>query len=257
MLADVRRQQIVDLVGQSGWMHIDELAERLDISLATVRRDLSQLEDENKLARKRGGAVSIDRPLVKEQTYHAKSLDHPEAKRTIAKEAASMILPGMSVFLDAGTTVFELALLLEGIEDLTIITNDLKTALHLCNLPFDLYFLGGMIQRETGSVISNVSDGAFDFSVDIAFFGASTINTDYEVCSPTRLKANLKRLVSRRANQRYLLVDESKFGKRSLFLVDSLADYTGVITDMKFSERELRNMRTQGIRIIVPTPEIE
>lgn len=250
MLAEVRRNRIVGLVEQYGWMHIDELAEKLDISLATVRRDLAQLEDEHHLVRKRGGAVSINRPLVKERAYHTKSMDHPESKRLIAMKAATLIEPGMSLFLDAGTTVFELVHFLEDIDDLTVITSDLRTALQLCNLSIELYFLGGMVQRETCSVISNLSDGAFDFSVDIAFFGAPSVNNDCEVFSPTQLKASLKRLVAQQANQSYLLVDESKFGKRSLFRVGSLADYTAVITDKQFSDREQRQLSSLNARVI-------
>lgn len=255
MLADIRRKRIVELVDQFGWMHIDDLEKKLDISPATVRRDLAQLEEEQMLLRKRGGAISINRPLEKETAYDTKSLDNIEAKRCIAKEAVALIQPGMSVFMDAGTTIYEVAMLFNGIEDLTVITNDLKIALHLCNLPVDLYFLGGMVQRETGSVVYNASDGAFDFSVDIALIGASTISVDFEMFSPTQLKASMKRLIRQKARLSYLLVDASKFGKRALFRSDSLFEYSGVITNKQFSAKDEQVLKDLGVHIVSASSE--
>lgn len=250
MLADIRRKKIVEFVERFGGMHIDDLVGELGVSAATVRRDLALLEEDKLLLRTRGGAVSVNKPLEKERSYQAKSMDNLAAKMRIAKQAAALVSPGMSVFLDAGTTVLEVAKLLESISNLSVITNDLKVALHLCHFPHELYFLGGLVQKETGSIISNTSDGAFDFSVDIAFIGASTISPEYEMFSPTQLKASFKRLVRKKARLTYLLADASKFGRRALFRSDALSDYSGVITDKVFDEAEKRHLKNAGVNII-------
>ncbi|HHT44065.1 MAG TPA: DeoR/GlpR transcriptional regulator [Fastidiosipila sp.] len=250
MLADVRQRRIVELVERFGWVEVGELASSLDVSQVTVRRDLDLLDKLNLLERRRGGAVSVNAPFEVESTYQDKSQENLEAKQRIAKRAVSLISPGMSLFLDAGTTVFEVAKRLEKIRNLTVITNDLKTALHLCSLPVTLYFLGGLVQPETGSVIANVGDGAFDFSVDISFIGARTIDDDYETFTPTSFKAGLKRLVRKKARHSYLLVDHSKFHKRAIFRVDPLSAYSGVITDKTFSSAERSELKAKGVHII-------
>lgn len=249
MLADQRHAYILELIQRSGWVRVNELAARLDVSPMTIRRDLAALDAIGRVRRRRGGAERSDDAYEPESSFRAKANANNAAKRGIARVAVSLVRPGQSLFLDAGTTVLALARLLEPIRNLTVVTNDLTTALALCDTPVRLYFIGGAVQGETASVIAAASS-ALDFSVDIAFFGTRTISDDFDVCTPTQAKVAFKRAVRERAAFSYLLADLSKFGKRSLFRIDGLADYSGVITDKTFGPDEAAVLRTRGIRII-------
>ncbi len=246
MLTEERIQYILKKIKTGGAAHVDLLAKELEVSAMTVRRDLAKLAKSGLIERCHGGA------LVKGETpYQEKQTSHLEAKMNIARTALRFIDRTATVFLDAGTTTRQLALLLSDWDALTIVTTDLEIALLLKETNIRLIVCGGEVQKKTGSVVGFFANQMLsEMRFDVAFIGTACIDQNYTVLTPTTEKAALKRLIVQNSSAAYLVADSSKFYKRAMTCINVLSDYTGVITDKEFSKTELAAIAENNIAII-------
>lgn len=219
----------------------------LQVSEKTIRRDLANLESQGLIGHEHGLAV-----LQREIAYSEKSVLNLEAKRAIAYTSANLVHIGDTVFLDAGTTTFEIAKLIADIPDLTMITNDIQIAHYLSQRKgCSVMICGGTIQKETGSISGMFANTMMGyFQIDISFIGAASINDQLLVLTPTVDKVTLKRTILSNSTVTYLVVDDSKFSRKALLKVNSLGDYTGVVTDHCFTERERRLAHKLSVQIL-------
>lgn len=254
MLAEERAAKILESINELGAVRVESLARELGVSEMTVRRDLKKCENSGALQRCHGGAV-VKTATLHEAGYEEKHAVNHAAKLGIARCCAGLVTPGSAVYLDAGTTTYEIAQLLAGMQGLTIITNDLFIAVSLLKSDVQLIVPGGEVQKSTGSMLGHIAEqGLENLRVDFAFFGAMCIDENFSIFTPTIEKAFLKRMVARNANKSYLAVDASKFGRRAIILQSGLQDYTGVVTDRVFTPSEQKQLREKGVHII-PTVE--
>lgn len=246
MLPEERSHKIISIIKNKGAVRVDELAKELDVSLMTVRRDLEKLKNEGILERCHGGAI-----LKREVSYKEKRTLQIEEKIKIAKRCAKMVRKGDTVFLDAGTTTYEIAKLIYNIPSITIITNDIEIARFLIDTNVHLILCGGTVQKSTGSMVGEFAIHMMeDIRTEIAFIGAASIDDEFNVLTPTSNKAVFKRTVCKYANRSYLAVDRTKFGRQALLKVNHLSDYTGVVTDKEFNSKESEIIKNQKINII-------
>ena len=159
--------------------------------------------------------------------------------------------------MDAGTTTYEIARRIMNIDNIMIITNDLEIANLVKNSEADLFMCGGSVQKSTGSTYGHYTANMLaDFRFDKGFFGAASIDYGFEVTTPTIEKMCLKRETLKHCDEAYLVVDESKFYKRSVVRINHLGDYTAVITNKRFDKKEAEKLRILGAKIIpVVLPE--
>ena len=227
MLAAERQAMIVELIKENGSVQVDELAKELNVSSMTIRRDLMKLESGNMIERCHGGAVA-----KQEVAYETKQTSNKNSKEAIA--------------------TCEIAKLIRDIPDIIIVTNDLEIAQVLKNSDAKVYICGGMVQKETGSLFGRYATEMLkDFRFDVGFFGAASINEEFQVTTPTHDKMWLKRQVPKQCARSYLAVDQSKFGKQSMTWINQLEDYTGVVTDREFLPEEVEVLKARRVRIIV------
>lgn len=246
MLAEERISKIIGIIKDKGTVRVDELAKKLDVSLMTVRRDLEKLKNEGILERCHGGAI-----LKKEVSYKEKRTLQIEEKIKIAQRCAKMVRKGDTVFLDAGTTTYEIAKLICDIPSIAIITNDIEIASFLIDTNVSLILCGGTVQKSTCSMVGDFAIHMMEnMRTEIAFIGAASIDDEFNVLTPTSNKAVFKRTVCKYTNRSYLAVDSTKFGKQALLKVNNLSNYVGVITNKVFSERENEKIKKQNINII-------
>lgn len=246
MLAAERRTKIVELVREQGSVQVEALARELHVSAMTIRRDLVKLQEEDRIQRCHGGAV-----IKEETTYADKQTSNIDAKKELAKRAASFVKMGDTVFLDAGTTTYEIARLIKDVEEILVVTNDLEIARLLNASRADVIICGGRIQKSTGSMFDRYATRMLsDFQFDIGFFGAASIDEEFQVMTPTVDKMWLKREAEKQCAQSYLVVDASKFGRTARTKINHLGDFTGVITDRKFEEKEWEKLEKLGCRIL-------
>ena len=162
-----------------------------------------------------------------------------------------MVRRGNTVFLDAGTTTFEIAKLICDIPSITIVTNDIEIARFLIGTNAKLILCGGTVQKSTYSIFGDFATLMMEnIRTEIAFVGAASIDDEFNVLTPTSNKAVFKRTVCRYTNRSYLVVDSTKFGKQALLKVNHLSDYDGVVTNKVFNEKENELIKKYNINII-------
>lgn len=245
MLAAERHLKIIEIISKNGSVQVEELAKLLDVSLMTIRRDLEKLRQEGRIDRCHGGAV-----IKKEVPYVEKLALEKDVKHLIAEQCARLVRKGNVVYLDAGTTTFEVAKALCDIPNITVITNDLEIAKLLITSTVNLIICGGTVQKSTGSMVGALANQMMEnFRVDIAFLGAQSIDDNYNVLTPTMDKATMKQTICRNSKEKYLVADQSKFGRQALVKINHLSDYTAVITNKSFTEEEDKKLREMRVTI--------
>lgn len=246
MLAAERQAKIIAMIQSKGSALVEELAKELKVSPMTIRRDLVKLEADNQVERCHGGAVA-----AQEVTYADKQTSYQQEKKNIALVCEHFVSEGDMVFLDAGTTTFEIAKRIKDIPRLVVVTNDLEIAHFLISSPAELILCGGAVQKSTGSMFGYYATQMLqDFQFDAGFFGAACIDEEFQVLTPTIDKAFLKRETARQCKRSYLVVDASKFQKQSMTKINHLGDYTAVVTNYRFQIAEREKLDKLGASLI-------
>ena len=233
-MSDERRAEILAIIDDNGDATLAELCRRFsDVSEMTVRRDLIQLEQEGRIIRTRGGAVSVRRlgdsrglsQSGEENEYQLRARENSEAKREIARKAAGLIEKGRSVYFDAGSTVMELARVVSD-EALTVITNGTNIAQELVSRHHvNVMMPGGTVNRNTLSVSGPTSVNFINnVHIDLAFMSASGFSLDAGFTVSNIYEAELKHTVISRAKKRIMLLDSSKFNKNLFFTLAEPGD---------------------------------
>lgn len=246
MIAVDRQTKIIELFSKTGAVQVEELAQIFDVSLMTIRRDLEKLRKDGMIERCHGGAI-----IKREVSYTEKRTLQIDEKIKIAEKCAQLVKKGDAVFLDAGTTTYEIAKKIRNIPAITVITNDLEIARLLVDSEVNLMLCGGNVQKSTGSIVGSFANQMMeDMRTEIAFLGAMSIDDQYNVLTPTSNKAELKRTICKYSNQSYLAVDGTKFGKQALIRINHLSAYTGVVTNKVFLAEEDKRIKQMKINII-------
>jgi len=232
-LAAIRQQ-----LYQTGSQTIQDLALATGASEPTIRRDLKMLEEQGLIARVHGGA-RILQAAGTEAAFALREQRNIAAKRAIAEAAYSLLKPGQTVCFDAGTTIAQLArrLRLQPMK-LTVITNGLAVAQELANVDHvRVLLIGGDLRAENMSLVGPHAEAMLGgIWCDQLFMGAGAIAEDGCIYSIDDREAVLNAVMLRRATQRILMADSSKFGLRTTFRVASLTDATHLITDDGLAE---------------------
>lgn len=246
MLVGERRQRLIDIISSMGSVSVETMAAEFGVTPMTIRRDLKVISQDGRIARCHGGAV-----LKTETDYVEKMITNHSAKYKIAEKARELIKEGTVLFIDAGTTTYELAMQIADIPNLVVVTNDLKIAAKLSEKNDNVIICGGQIQKNTGCIMGYYASQMMgDFTFDIGFFGAPSIDREFNVSCPTIEKAFLKKQMVKQCIQSYLLVDAGKFNKNGMNRINSLGEYTGVVTDSRFTSSEKERLIKMNIHVI-------
>ncbi len=246
MLPIERHSKIIEILSANGSVQVEKLAKMLDVSLMTIRRDLEKLKQEGRIDRYHGGAI-----IKQEVPYTEKRSLELEVKHKIAQIGAKLVRKGSVVYLDAGTTTFEIANAIKDIPNLTIVTNDVAIANLLLDSSANLIICGGVIQKSTGSMVGSLAlQMVSNLRMDIAFLGAQSVDDSFSVLTPTMDKGIMKQTVCNHSKEKYLVVDSSKFGRQALIKINDLSDYTAVITNKKFTSEEEKKLKEMRATII-------
>ena len=247
MLPAERHMKIIEIISETGSAGVDQLSKLLDVSPMTIRRDLNILQEHNLVERSHGGAI-----IKQEINYGTKRDTRHSEKIAIAKKCAEFVKEGDTLYLDAGTTTYEIANQIKNLNDLTVITNDLEIASLLVNSDVELFVCGGNVQKSTRSMYGMFANQMIEnFRINLGFFGAMSIDNHYNILTPTMEKASFKRIVLDSCQRSILAVDDSKFNRKSFLKINNLNDYTGIVTNKKFTKEELKKIEASNIRLIV------
>lgn len=248
----VRLKKTKELLMENSAVRVEDLAAKFEVSPMTIRRDLSKLAaaDPN-IRRCRGGAMLVT-DITSEATFPDKSIVSITEKKALAQRAFPLIQAGQIIYLDAGTTCYELAkLLAEHPMDVEVVTNDLQTAALLGEKHYSVLLTGGALEPGTSCLLGSFAEAALRMlHLDLAFLGATSIDDAFQVSTPTQAKAFMKRLVLAQSAQAFLLADTTKFHHRSRYPIYDLEDLDGVFTDMAFSAEDLELIEKRHINIM-------
>lgn len=252
MLAEERLTLIYNSIQKNKAVKIDELAQQHNVTPMTIRRDLDKLTEMYKDVRRCHGGAVLSVEVDQEEEFENKININVNEKIQIAERAFSLINNHDTIYLDAGTTTLELAKIISESElTLNVITNDLEISRVLKNCRCDVLLTGGVMQKSTGCLVGSFAEEFLSkIKFKIAFMGATAINENYDVFTPSIEKRTMKPLVIKNSSKSYMLVDSDKFDKSSTYLIYNLSDFTGVITTKKFASEELKQIEQLGIELI-------
>ncbi|MGN7471009.1 DeoR/GlpR family DNA-binding transcription regulator [Brevibacillus sp. SAFN-007a] len=235
MLTPERHQLILALVKEKDFVRIHELVEATGASESTIRRDLSELEEQRLLKRVHGGA-SVLQSKIEEPTILEKSVKREREKKAIAKYAASLVQDRDSIFIDAGTTTYQMLPYLP--ENIMVVTNGVDIALHLINRHIRTILLGGELKAATLSLVGrDAIKSLSQYRFDKCFLGMNGIDQSHGLTTPDPDEAYVKQLALQFSDERFVLCDSDKFSRVTFAKVGDLHGIT-LITDSGISQEE-------------------
>ncbi|SEQ73737.1 transcriptional regulator, DeoR family [Faunimonas pinastri] len=242
-----------------GSASVQELCGATGASLATVRRDLQRLEDEGAVERTHGG-VRLAETAGVELGFRVREKRNIAAKRAIARSATEMIRPQSTIFLDAGTTVLQVARLLRlQPMPLSVFTNGLAVAYELANVPdLRVSVIGGQLRNENLSFVGPQAERTLDdLWFDQLFMGFSAVHEDGSFHTLDVIEASLNRRMLDRTRQPVLLADSSKFDLHAPYRVATFAPGMKIITDEGLSTDWRSRVADLGADLVLAAGEVE
>lgn len=226
-----RQTEILRLVRDQGSMAIADLARQLSVSLETIRRDVRPLVGAREIL-KRHGQVAMPYE-VGEAPFERRMREQAEAKRAIARHAASLIGDGDSLMIDTGTTTSFLARELLRKRGLTVVTNSSDIARTLATVNGNrVYMAGGELNGDNGGAFGPSAIAfAASFRVRMAVLSISALDPGDGPSDQTLAEAEFARTVLARGEQRLMLADSSKFQKKALIRVCGLEEIDVLVTE--------------------------
>jgi DeoR/GlpR family transcriptional regulator of sugar metabolism len=248
-----RHSAIREHLYRHGPTGIADLALVTDASEATIRRDLQLLEQAGEITRTHGGARIADATTI-EVAFRIRETQNIAAKRAIAAAVAPMIAPNSSVFLDAGTTVLQVArhLRLNPIP-ITAFTNGLLVALELLNLPkLNVTIIGGHLRDENASCVGPLAEAMLDsIWLDLLLLGAGAVSRDGRIYTYDASEARLNARMLERASRVVILADSTKFGRTATFVVSSIPPGSTVVTDRGIAADWRARLADLGVNVLI------
>ncbi|PWC19941.1 DNA-binding transcriptional repressor [Brenneria roseae subsp. roseae] len=246
-----RQAAILEYLQTHSKASVEALVSRFNTTGTTIRKDLTVLEEEGAVIRTYGG-VMLSREEG-DQPIDRKTHINTAKKKQIARVAATLINDGDSLIFDGGSTVLQMVPWLAQFNNITVMTNSLSIVNELVELNNDQTILmpGGTYRKNSATFHGSLAEAAFSyFSFDKLFIGADGVDMNAGVTTFNELHA-VSQAMCRAAKQRVLLVDSSKFGRKSPNVVCSLEDVDILITDSDISPDYLRALREKGINVML------
>lgn len=214
MITEQRHQLIIAELKQKGTIRVADLVEKFNSSESTIRRDLVQLEALNYLKRVHGGAVLVQNKFI-EKSFDDKSHQFVSEKDLIAQYAATLVEEGDSVYLDSGTTTYEMIKYLKD-KNIVVVTNGLSHVEALIKNNISCFVLGGKVKQKTKAVVGYEAISILNrYRFDKCFMGSNGVHSVHGFTTPDPEEAMIKESAIKASNNIFVLADESKFGEVS------------------------------------------
>ena len=252
MLANQRREKILELIREDGSAKVINLARIFKVSEVTVRQDLEKLEQDGYIKREHGGAflTNVEDSVKSFIPLNRENLDK---KQILGKKAAELIETGDTIILDSGSTITEIAKNLIGRKGITIITNALNIALILGTEPgIEVIVTGGEFKPPTLSLTGQKAADFFeDIHVDKLFLATAGISLRSGLTYPSISDIVVKKAMIDAADVTYLVADSTKFGKNAFASLGALSLINYIITDEDIDPDHVQLFHDHEIELII------
>ncbi len=254
-----RWNALLEILAEEGRITVEEAAQRLQVSQATIRRDFDQLAQQQMITRTRGGAVanniSYDLPL------RYKSAKRASEKQRVGRAAATLVSPGMVVGINGGTTTTEVARALATRGDLmghgegtalTIVTNALNIANELLVRPhIKIVVAGGVVRPQSYELIGPLATGILrELTLDIVFLGVDAIDVMWGAAAHHEGEAAINSLMAARARRVVVVADNTKLGRHAFARVCPIERVNTLVTDSGADPALVAAFEAAGIRVM-------
>ena len=222
-MVNERQKRILNLLEERGSLSLHELIDYCEVSEATIRRDLTSLEEKNLLYRTHGGAIGVE----------AKRTEFLPEKKEVAKYLCKNIVQsGQTIYLDAGTSTYEMIDYLRD-RKITVVTNSTYHLPRLINNKIHTIILGGTLKHSTQAVIGHTAvEQLKNYSFDMCFVGCNGIDENFGITTADENEAFIKNAAIKNSKRKYVLADKSKFDHRKFHKFADLEEVTIVSYDV-------------------------
>ena len=249
MALSFRHAEIIEIARVDGRVVVEKLAERFQVTLQTIRRDLAELADSGLLDRVLGGAVL--RTGVTNFGYEERRRMNDAAKEAIGRACAQAIPNDCSLILNLGTTTEAVARELLKHTNITVVTNNINVAnILLANESCEIMVAGGALRRSDGGLVGDLtSDFIGQFKVDYAIIGASALDGDGDLLDFDLPEVRVSRAIIRQSRKVFLVTDSSKLQRSAPVMLCSLAEIDVIFTDRPLPDDLAKKCKDWGTEI--------
>jgi Transcriptional regulators of sugar metabolism len=251
MLPAERHKKIIDLLSHKEIVTIPEFIDTFNISIETIRRDLTTLEKHGNIKKVYGGAKLID-VTVDEPTLENRLTEKLQQKISIGQKCCEFIQDGDCIFIDSGSTTYQIAKFLGNKKNLTIITNSLPVVNQLIGSDVELILIGGHIRHRERSVAT--TDYLFNFSelnIQKSFICAGGITIENGISDFNMQEVVTRKNIIDRSKEVYVVADSSKFQQDVTINVVPLSRIDYIITDSYLDQNFIARLQKNKINFIL------
>jgi DeoR/GlpR family transcriptional regulator of sugar metabolism len=252
MLPNQRREKILELIREDGHAKVLDLSRIFKVTEVTIRQDLEKLENEGSITREHGGAY-LNNMDLNVRNFSLQNQENLAEKMMIAHKALEFIEDGDTIILDSGSTTTELAKIITGFRNLTVITNALNIALILgAESGITLIVTGGEFKAPTLSLTGQKAADFFqNLHVDKLFLATAGVSLKSGLTYPGISDLCVKRAMIESANETYLLADSSKIGKNAFASLGALSLINYLITDSGIKKEDIEWLKSYEVEFIL------
>jgi DeoR family transcriptional regulator, fructose operon transcriptional repressor len=247
-----RQEKIRQLLAAKGRLGVGEIVRQMNVVAMTIRRDLAAMERAGILTRTHGGCV-LHSPFVSDLSFPEKARRRQIQKTAIAREIASLLRPGDSIYLDTGTTALQVARALPPGLDLKVFTNNLRVAMELFDRAgVQVTVYGGLLAKKNPDLVSEMAVAqVLQYRLDVAIIGGDALDVRRgEFYGADAATVALSRAAQAQAERLIVAVDSSKIGKRGIALVGRLDSGMTLVTDDEVAKADRAALRQTNATLI-------
>ena len=250
LTTDERREEIIDLIRESGKVKVSELSEKYGISEVSIRKDLEVLEAQGHLSRVHGGAVGLNKLYVN-MDLNERFRTNAQAKRKLAEHAAAFIEDNDTIMMNAGTTLTYVLRAIRDKKNITIVTNSVQNATEAALYSsFNVILLGGELD----------SKYQFTYGEDALrqlenYHATKCILSVDGICSSSGLtlyysnEASLAKKMIECSNEVIVTADSSKLGKNAFARITDVSKMNVLVTTPSENKTELNSLKKLGVKV--------
>jgi DeoR family glycerol-3-phosphate regulon repressor len=245
----MRQRLIMDYIHEYGSVQVDQLAQHLQVTPQTIRRDLNQLYDSELVQRVRGGAVMKN--TVENLGYGARKILMADEKTAIARCTSEIIPDNSSMYINLGTTTERVAEFLTSHNSILVITNNINVASTLWPRPnIEVMIAGGLIRSSDGGIVgTSTEEFIYRFKPDYAIIGCSAIDDSGEILDYDLREVRITQAIIRQARSVILVTDSMKLERTAPIKVGTLADIDILVTDEGISVEFVELCRQNNVDV--------
>jgi DeoR/GlpR family transcriptional regulator of sugar metabolism len=251
MLPSERQKKIRALLATKDVVSIVDFVNAFHISIETVRRDLAILEKQGVVEKVYGGAkLKVER--LHESTLENRLVDQLSQKKAIGKKCSEFIHDGDCIFLDSGSTTYQIAKNISTRKNLTVITNSIPIINELMNTDFEMIMIGGRVRHDERSVVS--FDYLFDFTglnIQKSFICAGGITVEKGVSDFNMEEAVTRKKIIAQSHEVFVAADSSKFGRNVTINIAPLSQIAYVISDSQVGKNTINGFKKSPAALII------